>query len=337
MISIVRKGPKILAFETDNVEELKNYFLVKFSAEEHGYNDAFERSEEGDSLLFITDKLDENIKKLATTSNAILAVKSDTGPLLASIITDGKSGLIKSIKAGPKIIIMRVFGNVEKIIDTIQSEYEGTRENVTDLLLNFENIETVVIFTKKPLNKKMTFEDLFHQGLFIDEDYFTLYKKFGVDALKYVNEGLEKKDWYEMEIRIYDRYSAYDYHYQKLIKVLETLELGLVLGEAWAKDYPRMFMAVGVYRLRFFSFYEPGQIKKVLMGLEYSKEGVRIVDYDLYFKRKHVHWSELIENNIRTRNELGMRFREQIYEKLNERTADEIAELDEKIMKTRVE
>ena len=335
MLSIVREGPRILVFETDYIEELKKFLEEGFAAKQHELNEAFESTEEGFSLILLTTKASQSDS--CDIEDVILVTACDTGTILRAIINEKKSEMIKNVFSGPRIMIMRVFGNVEKVVGKISEEFGAKRLKVLDLLLEFKNKGNVVMFTTKPLNQKMCLSDLYGDGLLIDRDYLALSKKFRIEALKYLNEGLEKMDWYEMEIRIYDRYSAYDYHYEKLIKVLENLELGLVLGEAWTKDYPRMFMAVGVYRLRFFSFHDPEYIKKVLMGLEYSKDGIRIVDYDLYFKRKHIHWSEVIEDNIRARNELGMRFRAQIYSRLNGRLFREIADLDEKIMKTRVE
>ena len=337
MISIVRKGPKLLLFETDKKQELKEYLCTRFSARESRFNDAFEKTEEGYTIVFFTDKSSKSIKNIGSISDSILVVRSDTDPILAGIINDGRCDLVKSLKSGPKIIIMRVFGNVEKVVDLIQDEYDATRSKLCELLVDFEKTEPAVVFTKQPLNEKVTFEDLFKYGLSIDENYFTLYKRFRIDALKYINEGLEKRDWYEMEIRIYDRYRAYEFHYQKLLNVLENLELGLILGEAWAKDYPRLFMAVGVYRLRFFSFYEPKYIKKILMGLEYSKEGKRIVDYDLYYKRRHIHWSDVIEDNIRVRDRLGLKFREDVFSSLKPFAKNKVDELDAKILQTRVD
>ena len=102
-----------------------------------------------------------------------------------------------------------------------------------------------------------------------------------------------------MEIRIYDKYGAYNLHYNRMIEVFDDLDIGLVLGESWSKDYPKALLSVQIYRVRFFTFKEADELKRILLGLEYLRDGTRVVDYDVYCKNKKVGWVDLLKRKER--------------------------------------
>ncbi|HSN66458.1 MAG TPA: hypothetical protein VLS94_07445, partial [Fusibacter sp.] len=155
-------------------------------------------------------------------------------------------------------------------------------------------------------------------------------------GLQYLNVGISNKDWFEIEIRIFDRYSAYKLHYDRLLEVIESLELGYVLGESWSKDYPRLFMSVVVYRIRFFTFNEPSMIKNMLLGMEYLSDGTRIVDYDVYYNQKKLYWTDQREKkDPATRHLLGLKYREEILSRLSQESVDKLTRLEEEIIRTR--
>lgn len=81
-------------------------------------------------------------------------------------------------------------------------------------------------------------------------------------------------------------------HYKRLAIVLDNMDIGLILGEMWTKDYPRFMMSVLVYQIRLFTLLSPLKIKEILLGLEYAYDGTRIVDFDLICKNKNrLDWS----------------------------------------------
>jgi hypothetical protein len=181
----------------------------------------------------------------------------------------------------------------------------------------------------------MSLNDIYEKVLFMEERYYPLLKSLRSHALKYLNMGIANKDWYEIEIRIFDRYSAYKLHYERLLNVIENLELGIILGESWGKDHPRPMMLVEVYRVRFFTFYSPVYIKRILLGMEYLEDGTRIIDYDIYYNRKKLDWTETVESGIKSRHLLGIKYREEILSKLSEPEKGKMHMLEESILHTR--
>jgi hypothetical protein len=71
--------------------------------------------------------------------DVILVTACDTGTILRAIINEKKSEMIKNVFSGPRIMIMRVFGNVEKVVGKISEEFGAKRLKVLDLLLEFKN------------------------------------------------------------------------------------------------------------------------------------------------------------------------------------------------------
>lgn len=49
-------------------------------------------------------------------------------------------------------------------------------------------------------------------------------------AMDLFNESIGRRDWTEMEIRIYDAYEHYSPHIERLRTVLRSLQIGLNLG-----------------------------------------------------------------------------------------------------------
>lgn len=336
MFHIVRKGPRFLMMETSELESVKEYFLDNFKCQARDNIElAFRDTEEGYSIIFLTDNM-KSAEKL-TDLDQIIIFEDDIDYIFSKLINDGKSGMITRTRVAPRIIIMRLFGNADYIIDEISQDYNGREGGFYELLNDFNHRGTIVAFSQKPLNVKMTMSDLNTRALFVEHRSGYLLKNFRIDALRYINEGLDKKDWYEMEIKIYDRYSAYELHYKRLLRIIEILELGIILGESWSKDYPRLFMAVGVYRLRFFTFHDPKKIKRILLGLEHLEDGIRIVDYDLFCNKKKINWTDAIEGGIRVRKQLSAINRKRIYEKLTDADKEEMQALEMEIVKTRID
>ena len=141
-----------------------------------------------------------------------------------------------------------------------------------------------------------------------------------------------------MEIRIYDIFGAYNLQYDRMMEVFDDLDIGLVLGESWSKDYPKALLSVQVYRVRFLTFKEPFELKRILFGLEYSADGTRIVDYDVYFKNRKVGWLDHLnrkERKIADRDKEAALARRELLEILSEDTISDIKKLEKEIIKSR--
>ncbi|HYE10635.1 MAG TPA: hypothetical protein VEF53_10700 [Patescibacteria group bacterium] len=335
MFSLVRSGPKMLLIESTDINTLKNYMIEQFDAAvEHEFNLAFEKANEDFTILFLTKQMQDIVTEKDIVGTIIIAEESDV--ILCKLINDNQTALLGKIRTAPRIIMVRALGNMEKVIQEIHADHGGSFGTFMELWNAGNEKGTLVAVTDKPLHRSMRINDLYEKCLYTDQRFYPLFKGIRLHALKYLNKGLGNKDWYEIEIRIYDRYSAYDLHYERLAKVLDFLDLGIILGESWTKDYPRFMMAVGVYRLRFFTFHDPKYIKKMLVGLEHLEDGTRIVDYDVYYQRKKMDWTDArLADDPHLRHLLGLKYRAEIYARLTPQEAESIKHQEEEILKTR--
>ena len=336
MFSFFRNGVNFIVWASDNLEELRDNILKISGGQELGLNEAFDLSGEDDTIVIFTKEMAEKVSS-DNLENVILA-KISSKDLLSRFISQDNPPKNTKVRSAPSIIVMRYFGDVEKVIDEIKIDYDCKEGNFIELLDQGNDQGVILSFTDRSLKSDVYIKSMYKKALYIKIQYETFMADMRMQALRYINEGLGKKDWYELEIRIFDRYSAYQLQYDRLMEILEELELGLVLGEAWAKDYPRLFMAVGVYRIRFFTFIQPKDIKKVLLGFEYTNDGTRIVDMDLYQGKTKINWTDTLEKELpRIRFKMAEVFRQRSISQMREDVVDNINKLDEMILNTRVE
>jgi hypothetical protein len=334
MFSLVRSGPKMLLLESPDIESLRNYLINHLGAEEYALNSAFEKTGEDSTILFLTEEMKDIINEKDILDTLVIAEEPDV--VLCQLINDKNMVHLKRVRIAPRIIMLRAMGEMEKVIQEIHNDHGGSFGPLMEILNSGNEKGTLVAVTDKPLNHNIGVNDLYPKCLFVEQGFYPLFKNLRLHALKYLNKGIDNKDWFEIEIRIYDRYSAYKLHYQRLADILDFLELGIILGESWGKDYPRFMMAIGVYRLRFFTFHDPKYIKKMLVGLEYVDDGTRIVDYDVYYKHKKIDWTDtLYKEDPRVRHLLGLKYRENIFTRLNKQETELLKYQEEQILKTR--
>jgi len=334
MVSLIRHGPRILLFKSSQPESLEQYLHETFGGITYDMDTAFEKSTEASTIVYITDEIKETIH--FTYDRNIMIIDEAPDVLLCKIYNCSKRFLIEDIRTAPHILIMRGSGNLENVINQVQKDFGGHFGTFNEILDNGNDNTTLVAFTEKPLNHSVGLNDFHPIFLQLEGNHFEHFRQLRMHGLQYLNVGISNKDWFEIEIRIFDRYSAYKLHYDRLIEVIESLELGYILGESWSKDYPRLFMSVVVYRLRFFTFNEPTVIKNMLLGLEYLADGTRIVDFDVYYNQKKLYWTDQREKkDPATRHLFGLKYRELIISKLSADSLEKLTQLEEEIIKTR--
>ncbi|QZY56375.1 hypothetical protein [Crassaminicella profunda] len=332
MFSIIRSGPKILILESCYIHEVINYFKNHFDAFQCNMDTAFEKSNEDNIVILLTEKM-KDLLNLTDIKN-ILVLKGEVETVLSHILNNKKYDFISCSRIAPRIIIMRYFGDIEKVVNEVKEDYNG-HIGTFDEILEKNNKGTVIAFTKNPLNHPISLSNIYEKSLLIHGNYSTLMKDLRIHDLKYLNIGLDNKDWYELHIKIYDSYGEYALHYERLVHIMENLQLGLILGESWGTDAATIFYSVGIYRIRFFTFYEPSYIKKMLLGLEYLDDGTRIVDLDLYHKRRKFYWSDLKNREKKDKISLSKIYREKILSTLEKDSLEELFALEKKILNTR--
>lgn len=333
MISLVRKSTKYLIIETHDLKKMDNYLLKNLNALKSNFYTVSAKSNEDYTALYLTDDITK--PSIINDVSYIYLVSSDLDSILCKIINEKTYNLIKKVKMAPRFIIFRTFGDINKIIYSILKDYDGKLSGIVETAYNLDLNCSVIAFTDKPLNRNLELDDFYEKCLQIDYNAKSLYRNLKMNALRYLNEGLANKNWYEIEIRIYDIYNAYHFHYRRLMHVIEHLELGIVLGESWSKDYPFVLMSVGVYSLRFFTFYEPSYIKSILMGLEHTNDDIRLCDIDVYYNRKKLSWREFYKNKSSTKESIRQDFRKKLINMLSPESAKYIIEIENETLKSR--
>ncbi len=318
MLSIVRGGPRVLLLSGEG-EWLRSVLRARFpDAEEMTPERAFERADDWHTVVAFQEG--EGI------GHEALFLPTMTDEVLAALVNEQPGENLRSVRLLPRIILFRVFGNADRVMEQITEDYHGRRVVVRDVLPPLLEDSVAVFFTTTPLNRRVPRDSVRDEALYIQGlPYGELVESLNGRALWYFTEGLEEHRWNEMDIRIYDSWGFYMENYARVRTVLDGLEAGFILGEGWGKDYAHILMAVRVYRLRFFSFLPPEVIKELLMGLEYGEDGTRLVDIDLYSGKNKISWGGLKEKRA-NRQELGILFREKLLSRLYEGDRDRLAE-----------
>ena len=116
---------------------------------------------------------------------------------------------------------------------------------------------------------------------------------------------------------------------------MHALGAGLVLKEGYSEDLSRFFTTVNVYKVVLYTYMNPLEIKKILVALEYIENGERIVDFDLYYKKKKIHWSDVKVNGIKSPDKLSEHYRHTLYKSLKEDDIQYLRAIEDTIFATR--
>lgn len=336
MLSMIRSAPKMLLISTPEPELLGLYLNNHYKGIRGSFSQIFDGTKEEHSIVILTQGSLVQAVPISTVQDAY-SLPIEMEKLLCALISDGMNVYIRQIRMAPQLILLRGMGDLGKSLEVLQKDYPGESGTVIDLLNRYSDEGAVVALTDKPLHSVCGLEDLYTEARHIPLPYGTLFKTLRAHALKYLNAGIGNKDWVELEIRIFDRLSAYELHYKRLLQMIEGLELGLILGESWGKDNPRFMMTVDVYRVRLMSFLEPGEIKRYLVGLEYLEDGMRIADHDVYVNRKKVYWNEVAKGYAKSREALGTLYRRKIMDKLTSEEKEEFTAVEAEIRRLQSE
>lgn len=315
MLSTIRSGPQTLIINTASPDALCDYFK-RYNPLHGTFKEVFDSSREDQSVVILTDRdLGQAIPFME--GHRALALPMEMEHLLCGLIADGQHIHIRQLRMAARLILIRGMGDLELCLKAVGEDYPGETGDIQELMNRATDQGAVVAFTAKPLHRTCGFDELYGRAHCIPGPYGATYRQLRAQALKYLNAGIGNRDWVDLEIRIFDRVSAYNLHYQRLLQMIEALELGLVVGESWSKDSPRFMMTVDVYRVRLMTFLDAAEIKRYLVGLEYLEDGMRIADQDVYLNRKKLYWNEVAKGYAQSREALGRLYRNRILERLS--------------------
>lgn len=328
---LARMGPRHLFIRTKNIDEVARYLEVNLKGETTDFWKAFELASDNSTLCFITDANHEKTK-VEDTKRLVLVNEAST-IILGSMINSQKCHLLNRVDLGPASVVMRVAGNENKLIEKLMEMFSGKAVGLIEGIGLGNKDDTIIALTKKAINGPVAPEDFLETKILIPKPIREVQQILRLEALRLITQALDDSQWYELRINIYDSYSRYEKHYNRLIFILSKLEVGMILGESWTKDYAVMLFSVLTYQVRLFTFYIPYEVKKILMALEYTMDGKRLVDFDLYYKNKKIHWHEPSKSKDRKNKvELSIAYRKKLYEKLKPEDIETLENMEREVI-----
>ncbi len=336
-MSFVRSGPRMLIVEPKDENLFRNFLLshfeqLKITDDVKTFEDIVSVMSHHQTLIYITTDAKENIEQFKIEKCVILEESCQS--FLMKALNSNGSSLITFVRRAPRIIIMKVIGSVEKTVSDIAEDFKATIEP-TKSILSMHLEGTVIFFTKGNINKKLEFSEFYSKSVYTTEHFSTIINMLDHHALKYINRNTENNDWYDLTINIRDKYEDYKTHYDRLIYTLDCLGAGMVLKEGWSEETNRFFATTGVYKLTFYTYIEPAEIKKILLALEYMENGERIVDFDLYYKKKKIHWDDVKVKGYSQRDSLSHHYRQNLYKSLLDEDIEYLRSVEDYIFASR--
>jgi len=284
---LIRMGPRFLFIRTECTDEVTKFLEEKLSGKTMDIWKAIEEASDNSTICFMTGINSE--KTRVEDARRIVLVNEASTIILGSIINNRMSHLLNRVDLGPALVVMRIAGDERKIIERLKEMLSGKEVELLEGISLGEKDDTIIAFTNKAINGPVPPNDFVENKLLIPKPIREVQQILRTEALRIITQALEDSQWYELRINIYDSYGRYEEHYRRLMFIFSKLEIGMILGESWTKDYAVMLFSVLTYQVRLFTFYTPYEIKKLLMALEYTTDGNRLVDFDLYYKNKKIH------------------------------------------------
>ncbi len=328
MLRLVRRGTRSILISTGKINEIAEWLMQNFSFREYGLTESFDKAEPYQTVVHLSPT--GSMKNIQRS----LLMESTHDEIMGSMINQRGLPEDTQITILPLEIIFRVTGDSDRIIRQICTDFNGTMGNIKNLHEKMSSKGIAVMFTEKPLNRSLSTEDLFPEMVYIDMPPEILYRHLQWRAMSYFNNALEGKEWNLVEIRIFDSYSRYQLHCRRLRLFLEASEMGITIGEGWGKDYAHVLMPLKVYTMKILTFYEPNVLKKALMGLEYSEQGDRFADFDLYMNKRKIGWTELTGDKKLDRSDRSLEFRKEVMNNLPDIYRNEILKIENEIIQS---
>jgi hypothetical protein len=256
--------------------------------------------------------------------------------IMCDIINNGFADMIDKVKVTPPNILMRLLGDMmDAAIDQIAKDFKARETTKNELILNMDESSVMVNFTSEPLNKLVQVFMFHKRALLIDKPYGQLLAFLRAKAQEYLNISLGKPDWNEIEITIFDAMDQFNLHYQRLITVLQGLDVGVMVGEDWVTEYTVALRKSEVYQIRLLTPLSPREIKRIALALEYDLDGRRLADFDVYSNKKKIGWATEKElNRGYARDDIGVLHRRRLMSSLPAEAKAVLLKLDEKIDKS---
>lgn len=327
MLSLVRTGPTIVTISAKEhpgalIKAIENLASTRQTSPMESYSNVGE----GDTLIFFSSECSEEVLTYQTTT--------PLSTILCGIINQNLTDMINRIRVTPPNIVMRLIGDFDRAIDQIAIDFKAQEAMREYLMQNLDERSVLLNFTSEPLNKVVNMNSFYKRALLIDKPYGQLLTFIRAKAQEYLSIAMGSPDWNEMAITIFDAMDQFNLHYQRLITVLQGLDIGIVTGESWEPEYTIAMLKSEVYQVRLITPLPPQEIKRTAMGLEYDDEGRRVVDFDVYHKKKKISWSSEKRSGGISRPDIGVEHRRRLLSKLPPEAKAVLLKMDAQIDKS---
>lgn len=323
----IRRGVRCIFIRTDRSEKLSADLREKLGGKECSFEEGLTEAREFNSLIFLTPP---NLDKTnVEDAERILFIPKDSSIILAELFQKKLEHFVSNVQLGPGIILLRVVGDGAIVEEDLAQRFDARSMGIRDAIRQGEIEDTIILLSATSLSKVVSIDDFISQPLLINQPLHKLYWDLRAQGVQLITKSLEKKEWYEMRINIYDAAERYEVHYERLVAVLSDLDIGMVLGETWTRDHALALMSVLAYQVRLFSLEPPKSIKRILMGLEYDGKGARFVDMDLYYRNRKVNKNDKGVRDRKTESHMGLR--RDLYKRLSPETLLHLQELEDSL------
>ncbi len=314
---LVRFGPSIV-FLMGDVEGIKEGVKATFGVNEVPVDEAIRSSSEFETVLFVTPPSDSTVPP-----EEGFLIRRDAKVVLSEVV-NGKLP-IEKVEAESTIILLHIPEKVEDALKLIAERFGGEVMGQMEALEVGEAGDTVISVTRRKLNSPIGPEDI--EGAVLVRRYFLdVYRELLIDLPVMLFKLLP--EWNELTIKIYDTEKRYEENIERLMMVIEDLDLGFIVGEGWDWDYPRPFMRVPVYKLKLLTWEKPERVKFLLKGLEY-RGYKRLCDIDVFVGGKKIDWVDL--GKYKSKFELAKAAREELEKHLSDDVLKRLREIEERL------
>jgi len=342
MMKLFKNCPSILIIYTEDYSKLLASFeeafpLVSELSLEINANrkikDIFNIAKEDQTIILLTEKLSDFVN-VSDIKEALIIDEKLSSILVDLINYSSLTESIEKIRKGPDLITMKNYGDIEKFFLSIKKDLKA-HEGETFDLLELNNKGTIVTFTNYNINNYLSINALYKKSLYTNYSKEAVLNKVENNGIKYINDSISKKGWNEYKIKIYDTYDQYNFHYNRLLYIIDLMNLGLILKEGWGQDAGTLFKHVPVYEVFLYTPMSPREIKEILVGAEYLESGERIVDLDLFYEKKKVKWSLLKTQETYEKEAVGIKYRRKLLDNFSENEIYELKKIEEIIEKSK--
>ena len=316
---LMRFGPSIIFLRTPHADAVGKAIAEMFGVDEIPTDDAIKGSNEFETVVFIT----EEWKKETIPPETAFLIKHHAPVVLSGVINAGLP--VEKVHVESTLVFLRVPKNVDEALKLLSEKYGGEMMGIRSALDEGEAGDTIIGVTKKKLNCPIGPEDI-EGAILVRKDFLSVYRELSIDLpillLKLMPE------WKELTIKVYDTDKRYEENIERLMMVIEDLDLGFIVGEGWDWDYPRPFMRVPVYKLKLLTWEDPLRVKFLLKGLEYSGYK-RLCDIDVFVEGKKIDWVDL--GKYDSKFELAQKARDELEKQLSEDVFRKLKEIEERL------